>query len=51
MKNKLMPLRNKILLHKRYVIEDINGTLKNTETLVHSRHRFIINRVSALDAY
>jgi hypothetical protein len=55
MKNKLMPLWDKIMLRKRYVIECINDTLKNTETLVHSRHRsinnFIMNLVSALGAY
>ena len=55
MKNKLMPLWDKILLRKRYVIECINDTLKNTETLVHSRHRSInnsiMNLVSAIGAY
>ena len=55
MKNKLMPLWDKIMLRKRYVIECINDTLKNTESLVHSRHRsinnFIMNLVSALGAY
>jgi hypothetical protein len=49
-----MPLWDKIMLRKRYVIECINDTLKNTETLVHSRHRsinnFIMNLVSALGA-
>ncbi len=43
------------MLRKRYVIECINDTLKNTETLVHSCHRsinnFIMNLVSALSAY
>ena len=55
MKNKLMPLRDKICLRKRYVIECINDTLKNTEKLVHSRHRslnnFIMNLVAAMGAY
>lgn len=55
MKNKLMPLWDKIMLHKRFVIACINDTLKNTETLVHSRHRsinnLIMNLVSALGAY
>ena len=29
MKNKLMPLRDKILLRKRFIIETINDQLKN----------------------
>ena len=48
-------LWDEIMLRKRYVIECINGTLKNTESLVHSRHRsisnFIRNLVPALGAY
>jgi hypothetical protein len=55
MKNKLMPLREKIMLRKRYVIECINDMLKNTAQLVHSRHRsinnFLMNMVSAPGAY
>ena len=55
MKNKLMPLWDKICLRKRFVIECINDTLKNTEKLVHSRHRslnnFIMNLVAAMGAY
>ena len=41
MKNKLMPLYDKILLRKRSVIETINDELKNVAQLVHSRHRSI----------
>lgn len=55
MKNKLMPLRDKIMLCKRYIIECTNDMLKNTAQLVHSRHRsinnFIMNLVSAITAY
>lgn len=55
MKNKLMPLWDKIVLRKRYVIELINDKLKNEANLVHSRHRsvngFLINLVSAMGAY
>ena len=55
MKNKLMPLWDKVMLRKHYVIECINDMLKNTETLVHSRHRsinnFLMSLVSALGAY
>ena len=55
MKNKLMPMWDKIMLRKRYTIECINELLKNKANLVHSRHRsihnFIMNLCSALTAY
>ena len=55
MKNRLMPMRDKIMLRKRYVIGCINGLLKNKADLVHSRHRsvhnFPVNLCSALTAY
>lgn len=55
MKNKLMPMWDKILLRKRYIIECINDYLKNTAQIVHSRHRsitgFMINLMSAMGAY
>lgn len=55
MKNKLMPMWDKIMLRKRYIIECINDLLKNKATLVHTRHRavhnFIMNLCSALTAY
>ena len=55
MKNKLMPMWDKIMLRKRYIIECINVLLKNKANLVHSRHRsihnFIMNLCSALTAY
>lgn len=55
MKNKLMPLWDKIMLRKRYIIECINELLKNKANLVHSRHRslhnFIMNLCAALTAY
>ena len=55
MKNKLMPMWDKIMLRKRYVIKCINHLLKDKANLVHSRHRslhnFIINFCSALMAY
>lgn len=55
MKNKLMPLRDKILLRKRSVIETINDELKNICHLEHSRHRgkanFLINILATLAAY
>ncbi len=43
MKNKLMPMWDKIMLRKRYIIECINELLKNKANLVHSRHRSIDN--------
>ena len=55
MKNRLMPLYDKVMLRKRYVIETINDLLKNTADLVHSRHRsihnFLMNLISAMGAY
>jgi|GEM_PF-2707241 len=33
-----MPLWDKMMLHKRYIIECINELLKNKAKLVHSRH-------------
>lgn len=55
MKNRLMPMWDKIMLRKRYVIECVNELLKNKANIVHSRHRsvhnFIMNICSALTAY
>lgn len=38
MKNKLIPFYDRMMLHKRYIIETINDMLKNTAQIVHSRH-------------
>jgi hypothetical protein len=55
MKNRLMPLLDRILLRKRSVIETINDELKNICNIEHSRHRaipdFIMNLIAALEAY
>ena len=55
MKNRLMPMWDKIMLRKRCIIECINDLLKNKANLVHSRHRsihnFIMNLCGALTAY
>jgi Transposase DDE domain len=55
MKNKLMPLFDKLLLRKRAVIESINDQLKNISQIEHSRHRsidnFMVNLLSAIAAY
>jgi len=55
MKNKLLPLIDKLLLRKRALIESVNDELKNIAMLEHSRHRSplnaFINWISALIAY
>jgi hypothetical protein len=55
MKNRLMSLRDRILLRKRSVIETINDELKNICQVEHSRHRslhnFIINLIAAIGTY
>jgi len=55
MKNRLMSLRDKILLRKRSVIETLNDELKNICQVEHSRHRghanFLMNILSGVAAY
>lgn len=55
MKNKLMPLMDKILLRKRAIIECVNDELKNNCQIEHTRHRsvtnFLVHVFSALTAY
>jgi hypothetical protein len=55
MKNRLLPLQDKLLLRKRYLIETINDQLKNISQIEHSRHRspvnFVINVLAGLIAY
>jgi hypothetical protein len=55
MKNKLLPLMDKLLLRKRSVIETVNDQLKNISQIEHSRHRsvtnFLVNLVAGLIAY
>jgi Transposase DDE domain. len=55
MKNRLMPMWDKIMLRKRPVIETINDALKNVCDVEHTRHRsihnFIMNLIAALGAY
>ena len=43
MKNDLMPLPDKVLLRKRFIIEILFDTLKSSLDLEHSRHRSPIN--------
>lgn len=55
MKNRLMPLLDKILLRKRALIESVNDQLKNVAQIEHSRHRsplnFMVNLLAGLVAY
>ncbi len=43
MRNYLMPMGNKIMLRKRFVIETVLGTLKSEMGLEYSRHRSPVN--------
>jgi hypothetical protein len=55
MKNRLLPLYDKLLLRKRAIIETINDQLKNISQIEHTRHRsvtnFMVNLVAGLIAY
>jgi transposase len=55
MKNRLLPVVDKLLLRKRVVIESIIDQLKNISQIEHSRHRsvtnFLVNLLSGLIAY
>jgi hypothetical protein len=55
MKNKLLPMFDKIMLRKRAVIEAVNDQLKNISQIEHTRHRspvnFFVNLMAGLIAY
>ena len=55
LQNSLMPLRDKILLRKRPLIETVNDELKNIVQIEHTRHRsiggFAANLMAAMAAY
>jgi IS5 family transposase len=55
MKQKLMKLRDKVILRKRAVIETVNDQLKNISQIEHTRHRsagnFLINLLAGIAAY
>jgi hypothetical protein len=55
MKNRLMPLSERLLLRKRSIIETIIDQLKNISQIEHSRHRspinFLVNVLCGLIAY
>jgi hypothetical protein len=55
MRNRLMPLLDKIMLRKRAVIESVVDQLKNISQIEHTRHRSVancfVNLVAGLVAY
>lgn len=55
MKNKLMPLFDKLLLRQRALIECVNDQLKNISQIEHTRHRSavngVVNMMAAVVAY
>ena len=55
MKQKLMQVRDKVLLRKRAIIETVNDQLKNISQIEHTRHRsagnFLINLLAGIAAY
>jgi hypothetical protein len=55
MKNKLLPLWDKLMLRKRNLIETINDQLKNSNQIEHTRHRspnnFLANLLAGLVSY
>jgi hypothetical protein len=55
MKNKLLPLLDKLMLRKRALIESVYDFLKNTCQIHHTRHRsknnWFVNLISGLVAY
>jgi Transposase DDE domain len=55
MKNRLLPLMDKIMLRKRAIIESVTDQLKNISQIEHSRHRSVancfVNLLAGLVAY
>ena len=55
MKPQIMPLSDRLLLRKRFIIETINDQLKNISQIEHTRHRsinnFVVNLIAGLIAY
>jgi hypothetical protein len=55
MKNKLLPLFDKLLLRKRSIIETVHDPLKNISQIEHSHHHspvnFFVNLIAGLVAY
>ena len=55
MKNRLLPIEDKLLLRKRAIVETIIDQLKNISQIEHTRHRsvtnFLVNLLCGLIAY
>lgn len=55
MKNKIIPLFDKLMLRKRFLIERINYQLKNISNIEQSRHKspvnFMVNLIAGLVYY
>lgn len=55
MKQRLLPLWDRLMLRRRFIIETVNDHLKNNEQIEHSRHRsltnFSVNLLAGLVAY
>ena len=55
MKNRLLPLFDKLLLRKRSIIETVNDLLKNISQIEHSRNRSpfnsFVNLIAGLVVY
>ena len=55
MKNRLLPVEDKLLLRKRAIVETIIDQLKNISQIEHTRHRsvtnFLVNLLCGLIAY
>ena len=55
MKPRVLPLLDRLLLRKRFIIETINDPLENISQIEHSRHRsvknFMANLLAGLIAY
>jgi Transposase DDE domain len=55
MKERLMPLFDRLLLRKRAIVESVIDQLKNISNIEHSRHRsvtnFLVNVLAGLTAY
>lgn len=55
MRNRLMPMFDKIMTRKRAIIESVNDQLENISQIEHTRHRsaanFFVNLIAGLAAY
>ena len=55
MKNYLMPLLDKLLMRRRFIVETVFNTLKSQMGLVHTRHRSpqnaMVHMLSCITAY